>query len=274
MRQHPVFWYTLLLYVLSIHTSTAQTQTGKKGQGYFYWGYNTSGYTKSDLHFSGADYDFTLHTVTAKDRQTPFNAKTYFNPESFTIPQYNFRIGYFITDRWSLSFGSDHMKYVMQANQTVQIEGYIRNSGTPYDGTYTGEEITLSTDFLQFEHTDGLNYLHVSGRYMHPLMRYKMLALYAVEGAETGILVPKTNTTLLGMERYDAFHISGYGLSAVAGLNFELYKYLFIQLELKGGFIHMPRIRTTASSTDNASQHFFFYQPNIVFGANIPLSKN
>jgi hypothetical protein len=37
-----------------------------------------------------------------------------------TIPQTNFRMGYFISDHYSLA-GVDHMKYVLTQNQTVEF---------------------------------------------------------------------------------------------------------------------------------------------------------
>jgi len=40
----------------------------RKGQCYVYWGWNLDAYAKSDIHFSGADYDFTLDNVAALDR--------------------------------------------------------------------------------------------------------------------------------------------------------------------------------------------------------------
>jgi hypothetical protein len=39
-----------------------------------------------------------------------------------TIPQTNFRIGYFINDHYSIALGVDHMKYVAQ-NQVANITG-------------------------------------------------------------------------------------------------------------------------------------------------------
>jgi hypothetical protein len=50
-----------------------------------------------------------------------------------TIPQTNFRIGYFINDHYSIALGVDHMKYVMAQNQVANITGNI-NTGTPFDG--------------------------------------------------------------------------------------------------------------------------------------------
>ena len=93
------------------------------------------------------------------------------------------------------------------------------------------------------------------------------------EGLGLGFLFPKTNSTLLGKERYDDFHVSGYGISGRVGLDFTIYKYFFLMTELKGGFIDMGDIRTTQSSSDSASQNFWYVQPTIVFGGKFRLFK-
>jgi hypothetical protein len=86
------------------------------------------------------------------------------------------------------------------------------------------------------------------------------------EGLGAGVLFPKTNTKLLNKERYDQFHIAGYGVSAKAGLNFTFFKHYFIQTELKGGYIDMNDIRTTNNTADKAEQHFWFLQRMISVG--------
>jgi len=134
-------------------------EENQKGKMYIFWGWNRGWYSNSDIHFTGDNYDFTLNDVEAKDRQSPLNFGTYFKPNSITIPQTNFRIGYFINDKYDISIGVDHMKYVMIQNQQTQITGDI-NDGTNYDGSYTDNDIALTKDFLIYEHTDGLNYLN------------------------------------------------------------------------------------------------------------------
>jgi hypothetical protein len=79
-------------------------------------------------------------------------------------------------------------------------------------------------------------------------------------------LYPRTNAKVFNKDRYDEFHISGYGISAKAGLNFTFFKYFFIQTELKAGYINMPDIRTTYDPIDRASQHFLFFQKVIAVG--------
>jgi len=244
---------------------------GNKGKIYFYWGWNRGGFSNSDITFSGSDYNFTLKEVVANDRPTSFDAKTYFAPGSATIPQYNFRIGYFITDNYNISFGIDHMKYIMKQDQTVKIDGEINNSGTIYDGTYSNDDIQLTEDFLQFEHTDGLNYANIAFRRFDEIYEIFKIKISLTEGLGVGILYPRTNTTLLNKERYDEFHLAGYGIDAVVGVNFSFLKYFFVQSELKGGYINMPDIRTTNSESDKASQDFFFSQIMVVFGASISI---
>lgn len=263
----------ILFGLIFLQFTTANAQLVKdnyyrKGNFFLYWGWNRAAYSKSNITFKGNDYNFTLDDVVAKDRQSAFDARLYLNPSTMTIPQYNFRIGYFFHDHYNISFGADHMKYVMQAFQTVKINGSIANSGTAYDREYANDDIVLAKDFLQFEHTDGLNYENIEVRRFDVLLGRKNISLAANEGIGIGFLLPRTNTTLLNNPRYDEFHLAGYGLGGVLSLNLTLFKYFFIQSEWKGGFIHMPDIRTTMNKSDKASQHFFFSQYNMVFGFN------
>lgn len=165
------------------------------------------------------------------------------------------------------------MKYVLKNGETAKINGTISNSGTDYDGIYNDDDIVLTEDFLLYEHTDGLNYDNISLRRFDNLFDFNKVKINLTEGFGIGALYPKTNATLLNNLRHDEFHLAGYGLDAAVALNFEFYQFFFIQTELKGGFIHMPDIRTTNSTDDKASQHFFFSQVNIVFGANLRFGK-
>jgi len=268
----------IAILIFAGHVVLAQNEprpdkTDQKGKLYIYWGWNRGWYSNSDISFNGYDYDFTLSDVVANDRQTPFSLNAYFNPALISIPQYNFRIGYFIKNHYDISFGVDHMKYVVDQDQTVEISGNISGSGTIYDGVYENDQIVIEESFLLFEHTDGLNYLNVEFRRFDNIFDFNKVKINLTEGFGAGVLMPKTNATLLNNERHDEFHLAGWGMGAVVGVNISFFKWFFIQSELKGGFIHMPDIRTTIDKTDQASQSFFFSQLNIVFGATINLSK-
>jgi len=248
-------------------------KTQNKGKFYFYWGWNKAQYSYSDIQFKGDDYNFTLYDVAAKDRQTPWDAGVYLNPGSMTIPQTVVRIGYYFHDSWNLSVGVDHMKYVMVDTQAVTIDGYIdlQDPLTQFNGVYNNAPLMIDEDFLQFEHTDGLNYVNLEISRVDNLGDYfewdsKKIQLNVLEAFGGGILYPKTNTTLLTKERYDAYHVSGFGISFKGGINLTFFNNFFVQGEIKTGYINMSDIRTTTSSADSASQEFFFFQRNISFG--------
>lgn len=242
-----------------------------KGKFYIFWGGNRANYTKSDIRFVGKDYDFTIYDVEAHDKPKGWHID-YINPSRMTIPQTNFRMGYFISDHYNISIGFDHMKYVMYNDRRVHYSGYYPNAGS-YNENPTADELTLAEDFLLFEHTDGLNYVNTEfsrvddiSKLFSKTLNTDKLQINLTEGLGGGFIYPKTNTTLLDKERYDQFHVAGFGLSAKAGLNLTFLKYFFIQAELKGGYIEMNDIRTTQSKDDHAEQHFWFLQRTIAFG--------
>ena len=241
-----------------------------KGKFFVLWGGNRESYSKSDVTFKGDDYNFTLDNITAHDKPKGWHVD-YINPTKMTIPQTNFRMGYFISDHYSIAIGVDHMKYVMTQNQTANITGTIA-ANTGYDGIYNNNPIQLTEDFLMYEHTDGLNYVntefsrHDDISSLFKITNTDKIQVNLTEGLGIGMLYPKTNTTLLGKDRHDDFHISGYGTSLKAGLNLTFFKHFYIQGELKGGYINMQDIRTTQSTADSASQDFFFFQRIIAFG--------
>ena len=257
----------LCLSLTFLTTSFAQnTKDNNKGDIYSYWGWNWSWYSKSDIHFKGDNYDFTIHNAAAQDRQTEFTLDKYLNPSTITIPQYNFRVGYFIKKNLDISFGIDHMKYVLEQDQLTRVSGFIENSGTVYDGVYDNTLLPISEGFLKYEHSDGLNYINFEIRKHNMFLEQSNIKFSSITGLGLGFMLPKTNATLLNNQRNDNFYLSGYGVHALAGLNVSLFKNFFIQTEFKGGYTSLPSIRTTANKSDTASQDFFYIQYNLVFG--------
>lgn len=274
----PILGMTFLLLSLNITAQDSQLvkyTSNNKGKFIITWGGNRESFSKSDINFKGADYNFTLKDITANDRPKGWHID-YINPTRITIPQTNLKIGYYISDNYVISLGADHMKYVMPFNETRIIDGYINlpieETGSVYNGEYNNEPFLVSEDFLQFEHTNGLNYVYAEIARIDDissiinLKNTDKFQLNITEGFGAGILYPKTNTTLLQKERYDEFHVAGYGISINAGINLTFFKHFFIETNLKGGFINMPDIRTTSNTAESASQHFFYLQRIISVG--------
>lgn len=289
----------LLLFITTI--TIAQNDAIKKerytahnkGKFTLSWGGNRDQYSQSDIHFVGDDYNFVVQNAVAHDKPKGWHID-YLNPSRMTIPQTNFKLGYFFSDKYSVSVGVDHMKYVMTQNQTANVTGYINlpsnQSESIYNGSYNNTPVDMSQNnaqeggfengttqegipaFLMFEHTDGLNYVHTEFARQDDISSWfginntDKLQVNINEGLGLGLLYPKTNATVIGKARHDDFHISGYGTSLKAGINCTIFKYFTIEGALKGGYINMTDIRTTKSTADLASQKFFFAETIISFG--------
>lgn len=274
------FLQTFLLILFFTATGFAQDDTvtkelytaHNKGKFFGHMGGNRSYYTTSDLHFEGAGYDFTVENAQSHDLPKGWNID-YITPGKLTTSQTNWKAGYFFHDKFYVSIGVDHMKYVMTQNQTAMINGTINlpssEPGSLFNGTYNNEPIDLTDGkFLKFEHTNGLNYVftevahYIDISSIFGIKNTDIFQLNFTQGVGIGLLLPRTDATVLGKERHDEFHISGYGFSADAGLNFTFFKHFYMQTELKGGYINMTDVRTTY--TDDHAQHHFWYGETIV----------
>lgn len=266
---------SLLLITVAVFSQETQQihdkyTTHNKGKFFLSWGGNRDTYSKSDITFKGTDYNFTIYDVTAHDKPKGWHID-YINPGRMTIPQTNFRMGYFVNDHYSVAIGVDHMKYVMNQDIIVRYTGNYPNRYSYAEG-FGDHLVRLTESFLTFEHTDGLNYVNTEVSRHDDISKIfnikdtDKIQVNLTEGIGAGFLFPKTNAKVFNKERHDDFHVAGYGASVKAGLNVTFFKHFYIQTEVKGGYINMPDIQTTFSDTDSASQEFFFFQKIIAVG--------
>ena len=163
---------------------------------YISWGYNRSAYAESTVHMwgespSGGAFDVTLNDARANDMPERFQAKVYFHPGLFTIPQFNARFGKKVRPNWWISAGWDHMKYKLK-KEWVEAEGFAPSAD--FTDETPGAEIAWDGDSLywgpgfNFEHSDGMNFVRFSAEHEHTLWTSKggNFALRAFEAVGDG----------------------------------------------------------------------------------------
>ena len=211
---------TLMLLALALFSTFASAQSipHLKHRAFVYWGYNRAQFTTSDIHFTGTDYDFILHNVVAKDKPEAFTLGNYFKPKNIWIPQYNYRAGWFLNDHWSFSLGLDHMKYVMQADQRVQLTGYISKERSAAYATTADEAIvqltrTCSAMSIPTDEPAGAG----CGPLQSALGEYDgKRAWYLTEGLFAGLAIhERTCACSVG---HNQLHLAGYGAGAQTGV--------------------------------------------------------
>ena len=245
----------------------------QKGQMLIFWGWNRAAFSNSDIHFKGNGYDFVLHKVVAHDRPTEFSYYNYFKPDRITIPQTNQRFAYFLKDNVALVVGVDHMKYVMDQEQSVKFSGNITDP--VYAAMVQNGQVDLTDgEFLVFEHTDGLNYINFGLEKYKNIYNKENFDVVWSYGGGLGPMFPKSNVKLFGNERSDRFHVAGFGLDGRTSLNFVLWKHIVARVEAKAGYIDMFDIKTTLNNKpDKAEQDFVFGQVNFGIGYTFNTKK-
>lgn len=266
-----------MLIGISLNACSQNQPNEKKGLFYFYWGYNRSYFSKTNLHFNGPNYDFTLYDIRAKDKPSKLDWD-YINPTKFTIPQYNYRFGYFITDGISISGGLDHMKYVVTQNQLTKISGVITEvASTEYAGSYLNQPIELKEDLLKFEHTDGFNLMSIDLEY---LLNFKnknysrnKLSFNMNFGLGGIWIVTKTNVKVFGDGLDNDFHIAGFTLVGKLGPRIEYKNKFFILGEIKGGYASLPSVLIKNAEPEIGDHNLTFIEYYFAIGSYFRLFK-
>ena len=274
---------TVLIVVLLL-SFTTEAQMGLKrmkkkvsyaeGTLFGYWGYNRSGYTKSNIRFVGPGYDFTLKGSRSHDNPERFDPSVYFNPSKLTIPQFNYRLGYYFKDHWAISLGQDHMKYIFADRNQVLLSGEIKpgvDTVTNWSGIYNGEPVTTERSKFHYENSDGLNYLRIELTRTDQWLTVGERNWFAIAtniGVGLGGLL-SFNDFRFGTDGTDirTISMSGYGISAHASVRLEFLRHVFLQSGFSGGFHHQIKVKTRPNDPSSyARQAYGYYDFNTVLG--------
>ncbi|MFO0358913.1 MAG: hypothetical protein ACK50N_00295 [Flavobacteriales bacterium] len=250
----------------------------REGQMFFTWGYNRAFYDESDIHFKGDGFDFTLYEVDAEDMPEPFNPSVYFDPGKLTIPQFNFRLGYYVKKNTAISMGWDHMKYHAISTQRVRMSGYIDeryNPGSQLVGTFNDEYVTINKSFMDYHHSDGFNFVRFAIEQRVPLwMSRNGKHMLAANGAASiGFMLPWTDWTFFGVHYRNKPHVAGYGFSLATGMRFEFFKHFFIQGNVQIGKTNLTDILLQDHLDSRASQKIDFIERSWALGCYFPIKK-
>jgi hypothetical protein len=246
----PTKFIATICLVLFSCISNAQTEKKKKGaNGYLYltWGYNKDWFSRSDIHFKGTDYDFTIYDVTAKDR--PEWDQLF--AKNISIPQFVYRVGYNFGkgSDWGIEVSFDHAKYIMENDQVAHVEGRIHES-------YVNQDTTLTKNFVRFEHTNGANFLmfNVFKRSNVFLSKNGYHGIIWILKPGAGIVVPQSSVALFNVNQDNNYHVAGYIVGIDSEFRYEYKHGLFAESGLKYSFANYTNVLAVGDS--KANHHF------------------
>ena len=96
-----------------LFTTAQQKEKKRNHEFYFSWGYNKEWYTHSSLHISQPSLgnDFVFENIKGHDHPG-WDGQLF--TKAISIPQYNYRVGYFINEKKGLAveINFDHTKFI------------------------------------------------------------------------------------------------------------------------------------------------------------------
>lgn len=262
--------FVLMLSLVSVIKLSAQSaeKPKKTGSIYFSWGYNTEWYTRSTVSVKQASLgnDFKLNDVKAHDnRGWDYNLLN----QDFTIPQYNYRLGYYFNEKQDLAFeiNFDHTKYIITQGQTVNVTGKLNNASVNTNIVFNKQNgffyyLNNGANFLLF------NLVKRVGLYTTPDRKF-----YVDLTGKAGIgpVIPHVENSFFGMLNNKGFQIGGWNTGLETALRVTVMRYAYLEFAQKVDYARYSNLKVYEG---RAKQSFGTYELILSAGAIIPTSKN
>ena len=247
---------------------TKKEKKHKTGSVYFSWGYNEEAYTRSTLHVKqdglGNNYDL-IHVV-AHDHQGWNDGVT---NKAFTIPQYNYRLGYYFNDKqdMAIELNFDHTKYIIVDGQNMHIKGTVNHRAV--DST------------ILFSQGNGDYYFLNNGANFFLFNFVKRLGLYHTHSnnlrvdltgkAGIGPVIPHVQNSFFGYANHQQFQLGGWNTGVELALRVTVMRYGFIEFSQKLDYARYSNLEIYGGT---AKQNFGTYETILSVGAILPTTKH
>ena len=267
------FIYLVIAVSAPLITQGQQSTSKKnrKGEFYFSWGYNKEWYTRSNIHISQPDLGNDFSFVNLKGHDHPGWDEGLLS-KAISIPQYNYRLGYFFNKKKGLAFeiNFDHTKFIFADNQLVHVKGTMHNN--PFDGTVRFSQ--NSTDSSSYYYlNNGANFLlfNIVKRWHWITNKNKHFQLDALIKGGIGPVIPHVENKFFEQPSNDKhFQLGGWNVGVEAALRATFFKHVFLEYTNKFDYARYAGLRIYKG---NAKQAFGTYEMILNLGVSFPIGK-
>jgi hypothetical protein len=223
-------WLLAIVMVMIVMNATAQ-KTERKGEFYFSWGYNKEWYTPTNVSISQPSLgnNFTFKNTKLEDHPGWDDALL---TKAISIPQYNYRIGYFIDKDKDLAIeiNFDHTKALFLDNQTVHMVGTYNNR--PIDSSFVFSKTGTGTSRNYYYLNNGANFLlfNIVKRKKFTKISTKDFAFDGLAKVGFGPVIPHVENCLFGVKNNQLFQFGGWNTGAEYAIRSTFKKSLYAEL--------------------------------------------
>ncbi len=262
------FLLPLFAFLFANTPAIAKNKKNRTGSIYFSWGYNTEWYTKSTVSIkqAGLGNDYQLVHVDAHDHKGWDEGLLH---KAFTIPQYNYRLGYYFNKKqdMGIEINFDHTKYIIADGQQVHLTGTLNHQHV--DGTIN---FSQSNGFFYFLN-NGANFLLFNIVKRVPLYdaRSKNLKVDLTGKVGIGPVIPHVQNELFGHDNAQQFQFGGWNTGAETALRVTVMKYGYVEFSQK---VDYARYSNLLVYDGRAKQAFGTYELILSVGFILPTTKH
>ncbi|HEY8689530.1 MAG TPA: hypothetical protein VIM07_09880 [Chitinophagaceae bacterium] len=229
MNTYKIIFLSILIILFFPFISTSQhTSTGKyKKEFYFSWGYNTEWYTHSNVKVKQPELGnkYTLKHVLGHDHRG-WDESDFFSKD-LTIPQYNYRIGYFFNKAKDIAFeiNFDHTKFIITDGQQIRIQGAMHNRNL--DSTINFSQANGFYYYLN----NGANFLlfNLVKRWNWYTNKKQNIKIDALGKAGIGTVIPHVENSFFGNSNDPHFQLGGWNTGVEGALRATFYKHIYLE---------------------------------------------
>lgn len=262
----------IITILLSIQYTIAQEATSinsrkfkivKNGSFYLSWGYNKEWYSRSNIHINqpSEGNSYTMHKVKAHDN--PGWDKDLFK-KGLTIPQYNYRIGYFFNEQQDLAFeiNFDHTKYIIADNQNILIKGKFAHNPI-------NREVLFASPQSFYFLNNGANFLlfNLVKRFEIYRLPNNNINVGLLCKGGIGPVIPHVENSLFGYKNEPKFQLGGWNVGAEMSLRATFFKYAYLEFSHKLDYARYSNLKVYNGTARHA---FYTYELILSIGISIP----
>jgi hypothetical protein len=269
-----VLVYLILAVVAPLVTEAQQTkqQKDRKGEFYFSWGYNKEWYTHSNIHIRQQELGNDFSFLNLKGHDHPGWDEGLFS-KALSIPQYNYRLGYFFNRKKGLAFeiNFDHTKFIFADGQLVHVKGTIHNKS--YDGTLRFAQNSADSSSYYYLN-NGANFLlfNIVKRWHWLESKNGNYKLDALLKGGIGPVIPHVENKFFDQPENDAhFQLGGWNIGVEAALRATFFRYVFLEYTNKLDYARYSGLRIYKGT---ARQAFGTYEMILNLGITFPVGKH
>jgi hypothetical protein len=238
---------------LAIAQDAVPTVNATKREYYFSWGYNKEWYSPSNIHIKQASLGNNYTLVKAQAHDHIGWDKVLQRP--LTIPQYNYRLGFFSKKNPSIGFelNFDHTKYIVTQGQMAHWQGTINGQSVSYDSVTTRQNFDYNLN-------NGANFFcfNVVKRFKnYETPSNNWFVLHTLLKAGAGPVIPHVENTILNQDNKPHFQLGGVNGAVELALRATFFKYVYLELCQKGDYANYFGLRIYQGT---ARHSFFTYE--------------